>query len=216
MARPPKADAVATRARIGEAASALFSERGLGSASLRDVARVAGVNAAMIGHYFGNKEGLYAACIEAMYAELEGLLDELSERQAEDHEEPFTVVETTVRIGYRFARAHREAVRLLQRSITDGGEIDTRMYDARILPRLELASLELGALTELPTSDVRLRLESAVFLVIRYSLCSDEQLERLAAGISKGGAAPASRAAAVIEEHLLDATLGILGLDPSS
>jgi TetR/AcrR family transcriptional regulator, regulator of cefoperazone and chloramphenicol sensitivity len=53
-----------TRARIVDAALALFGEYGFDGASTRDIAERAGVNAPAIGYYFDNKEGVYLACIE--------------------------------------------------------------------------------------------------------------------------------------------------------
>lgn len=55
-----------TRARIVEAAVAVFSERGYDGASTRDIATAAGVNAPAIQYYFDGKEGVYLACVEHM------------------------------------------------------------------------------------------------------------------------------------------------------
>lgn len=48
-----------TRARLIEAARILFQERGYDATSVRAIAGVAGVDAAMVNHYFGGKEGLF-------------------------------------------------------------------------------------------------------------------------------------------------------------
>jgi TetR/AcrR family transcriptional regulator, regulator of cefoperazone and chloramphenicol sensitivity len=53
-----------TRARIIDAAIALFGERGFDGASTRDIAARAGVNAPALQYYFDNKEGVYLACAE--------------------------------------------------------------------------------------------------------------------------------------------------------
>jgi len=68
--RARKRDASATRARILEAAMEEFAARGLPDARIEDVALRAGANRRMIYYYFGNKEGLYLAALEAVYAEL--------------------------------------------------------------------------------------------------------------------------------------------------
>ncbi|GGN56674.1 TetR family transcriptional regulator [Actinoplanes lobatus] len=52
------------RARIREAAIALFAERGVASASIRDIAQAAGVSSGLLRHHFGSKEGLRDACDE--------------------------------------------------------------------------------------------------------------------------------------------------------
>jgi AcrR family transcriptional regulator len=53
-----------TRARIVEAAVAVFGERGYEGASTRDIATAAGVNAPAIQYYFDGKEGVYLECVE--------------------------------------------------------------------------------------------------------------------------------------------------------
>ncbi len=53
-----------TREAILRAAAVHFSERGFEETSLRRVAREAGVDPALIIHYFGNKAGLFVAAFE--------------------------------------------------------------------------------------------------------------------------------------------------------
>lgn len=53
-----------TRARLIDSALKLFGERGFDGASTRDIASEAGVNAPALQYYFGNKEGLYKACVK--------------------------------------------------------------------------------------------------------------------------------------------------------
>ncbi len=53
-----------TRELILASARKVFSEQGYDAASLRQIARDAGVDAAMVHHYFQNKDGLFAACVE--------------------------------------------------------------------------------------------------------------------------------------------------------
>lgn len=68
-----KRDAVATRAKILEAAVDEFAARGLQDARIEDVAERAGANRRMIYYYFGSKEGLYLEALESVYA---GLMEE--------------------------------------------------------------------------------------------------------------------------------------------
>ncbi len=63
--RPPRhPDQPDTRAAILEAARAEFAVKGFEGASLRAVARGAGVDASLVHHYFGTKEGLMIAALE--------------------------------------------------------------------------------------------------------------------------------------------------------
>ena len=75
MART-KVDDPDARAKIAAAAEELFAARGFDGAAIRDIARKAGVNGAMIHYYFGNKEGLYRAMLEGAASSVRALLIE--------------------------------------------------------------------------------------------------------------------------------------------
>lgn len=57
----------ATRERILEAARTAFAERGYDKTSVRGIAKLAGVDAALVHHYFGSKEEVFAAAIEVSF-----------------------------------------------------------------------------------------------------------------------------------------------------
>lgn len=63
--RPRGATPEAVREALLQAARGLFSRRDFGAVSLREIAAQAGVNPAMVHYYFGGKEGLYVAMVEA-------------------------------------------------------------------------------------------------------------------------------------------------------
>ncbi|GGT70980.1 MULTISPECIES: TetR/AcrR family transcriptional regulator [Streptomyces] len=56
-----------TRERILEAARAQFAERGYDKTSVRGIAKAAGVDAALVHHYFGTKDEVFAAAIEVSF-----------------------------------------------------------------------------------------------------------------------------------------------------
>lgn len=58
------------RARIRDAAIALFAERGIGGATIRDIAQTAGVSSGLLRHHFGSKEGLRDACDDYAMAQI--------------------------------------------------------------------------------------------------------------------------------------------------
>ncbi len=62
--RPRRRDAAASRKALLDAARALFGERGYDRTTLRDIGERAGVDAALVARYYGNKAGLYLAAIE--------------------------------------------------------------------------------------------------------------------------------------------------------
>ncbi|MGV1836777.1 TetR/AcrR family transcriptional regulator [Rhizobium rhizogenes] len=59
-----------THAMILDAATAEFSAHGFGGARVDAIAARAQTNKRMLYHYFGDKEGLYVAVLEATYAEI--------------------------------------------------------------------------------------------------------------------------------------------------
>ena len=75
MARA-KIDDSAARAKIAAAAEELFAAHGFGETAIRDIARKAGVNPAMIHYYFHSKEGLYKAILEGAASKVRSLLVE--------------------------------------------------------------------------------------------------------------------------------------------
>lgn len=77
------------RTRILEAARTEFSERGYDKTSVRGIARAAGVDSALVHHYFGTKDEVFAAAIELSFepallvpAVLEGDTRDVGERLA--------------------------------------------------------------------------------------------------------------------------------------
>jgi len=78
-----------TRTRILEAARTEFAERGYDKTSVRGIARAAEVDAALVHHYFGTKDEVFAAAVELSFEPalvipevLGGPSEELGERMA--------------------------------------------------------------------------------------------------------------------------------------
>jgi AcrR family transcriptional regulator len=69
MNQSAKRDPEGTRRRILEAAKEQFSKLGLAGARVDAIASVADTNERMLYYYFGSKEGLYVAVLEAMYGD---------------------------------------------------------------------------------------------------------------------------------------------------
>ncbi|MCX4764066.1 TetR family transcriptional regulator [Streptomyces sp. NBC_01275] len=66
--RPPRTESADTRDRILTAAREQFSERGYEKTSVRGIAKAAGVDSALVHHYFGTKEKVFEAAIEVAFA----------------------------------------------------------------------------------------------------------------------------------------------------
>ncbi|MEO5700690.1 MAG: TetR/AcrR family transcriptional regulator [Casimicrobiaceae bacterium] len=63
-------DAEASRARILDAATREFASHGFGGARVDRIAAAAGVNKRMLYYYFGNKDAVFRAVLEAAYARI--------------------------------------------------------------------------------------------------------------------------------------------------
>ncbi|WP_327184410.1 TetR/AcrR family transcriptional regulator [Streptomyces sp. NBC_01334] len=88
--RPPRSESADTRDLILTAAREEFSERGYDKTSVRGIAKAAGVDPALVHHYFGTKEQIFEAAIEVAFAPAlgapeavaDGPLDQVGERLA--------------------------------------------------------------------------------------------------------------------------------------
>lgn len=200
MARPANADAAATQERILEAATALFGAKGTGNVSIRRIAAASGVSLATVHHYFGSKEQLYDACIQSMYVELAALRHEMTGLVAGRG-----AIEHVVRGCFRFAWAHRGAIRLLMRTIIDAGHMEPERRALVHLPFLAEAADRLGALFDRPREQMRLLVQSMMHLVVRYALTDADELSLLTVVEDEEGALQA------VEDHLVDTAFRLLG-----
>jgi TetR/AcrR family transcriptional regulator len=107
--RPRPRDAQATRTRLLEEATRAFAEKGFDGARIDDVADRAAVNKRMIYAYFGDKDGLYRAVLDAHLARALDLAKP-DERVAAD---PRAQAAGIIRRYFEFLAAHRDFVRLL-------------------------------------------------------------------------------------------------------
>lgn len=65
--RQAAAEGPDARTRILQAARTEFAERGYDKTSIRQVAKAAGVDAALVHHYFGTKDEVFAAAVELSF-----------------------------------------------------------------------------------------------------------------------------------------------------
>lgn len=204
MARPVQASAEATRQKIVSSAASLFSERGHGATSMRDIARASGVSQATIHHYFGGKDALYRSCVAAMRADVDALRDEIVPLfgQGFDFDELFA---QCIRRAFQFAVARKPALRLMMRHVIDAGSVEGAWRDGVLLPFLDMGRALLGPFSILPEDSLRLSIHSAQALLIRYALSEANEWESIT-----GASGEAARAA--IEEHLILAIRRLLGL----
>lgn len=116
-----------TRTDILDAARKLFAERGYAGATIRAIAQEAGVDGALIHHFFASKEGVFAAAIEDTFAPaemlppvldagVEGMGERLVRTFLKKWEEPTT--DQQLLAVLRSAVSNEEAAELLRNFLT--------------------------------------------------------------------------------------------------
>jgi len=98
-----------TREAILASALEEFANRGLGGARVDRIAERAGANKRMLYYYFGSKENLFLAVLEASYASIRSAEQALRL----DHLEPRAAIERLVRFTWNYYLEHPEFLRLL-------------------------------------------------------------------------------------------------------
>lgn len=67
------------QAKLIETATLLFAQKGFNAVSIRELARTANVNSALISYYFGGKEGLYQEVLEEQFILIAQMLKRFEE-----------------------------------------------------------------------------------------------------------------------------------------
>ena len=98
-----------TRARILEAATAEFARYGLGGARVERIAERADANKRMLYYYFGSKEALFLAALEASYARIRNAEQELDL----EHRDPREALKRLVEFTWKYYLEHPEFLTFL-------------------------------------------------------------------------------------------------------
>jgi AcrR family transcriptional regulator len=98
-----------TRSRILSAATQEFAQHGLGGARVDRIAKRAGANKRMLYYYFGSKEALFLAALEASYAHIRS-----AERDLDlEHRDPREALRRLVDFTWTYYLEHPEFMTLL-------------------------------------------------------------------------------------------------------
>lgn len=98
-----------TRQNILDAATDEFARHGLGGARVDRIAERAGANKRMLYYYFGSKEELFLAVLEAAYERIRG-----AERELDlEHADPREALKRLVEFTWRYSLEHPEFQSLL-------------------------------------------------------------------------------------------------------
>lgn len=129
-------DAAATQRRLLEAAEAEFAAHGYQGARLRNIAKLAGVQPALIHHYFGDKEGLYRAMLDRALTESSTLSFDILGTQATFRD----VVSGFAGMLLRFNRKYDNILTILRKEGSAGSiasELTRGVVKQRVLPIVE-------------------------------------------------------------------------------
>jgi AcrR family transcriptional regulator len=111
------------RARIRDAALRLFAERGIGGATIRDIAKAAGVSSGLVRHhFFGSKEALRDACDAYAMDRMNRLREQMFTEGRLADQTFMGAIHPTAMLMQRY----------LVRSLMDGSTAATAMWDAMI------------------------------------------------------------------------------------
>ncbi|MFR9789884.1 TetR family transcriptional regulator [Streptomyces sp. MB22_4] len=188
--RPPRTESAGTRDRILTAAREEFSARGYDKTSVRQIAKAAGVDPALVHHYFGTKEQVFAAAVEVAFAPALAAPDTLAEGAPDGVGERLTRFVFGV---WENPTTRAPLLAILRSAVTN----DTA---AAVFRRLVAAQLmrRVAAQLDLPDAELRAELAAAQLVgtaMLRYVL----RLEPLASADVEEIVA---RVAPVVQGHL--------------
>jgi AcrR family transcriptional regulator len=171
-------NSAATKLRLLDAAEREFAARGFTGVRLRDIADAAGVQSALIHHYFGDKQGLYRAVLDRVLLptsteswtllgsgrDLESLLDGFAD------------------MLLRFHAAHHNLLAILRHEAVAGSDVLLEITRDRTLPVIEALRAVLveaqarGAIrADIPPEEIIVALEIAMPSVV---VSDDDALAR--------------------------------------
>lgn len=113
-----KSEPGTAREAILAAARQEFSAKGAAGARVNEIAARSGVNKQLIYYYFGNKEGLYAAALEAVYSEIR----ELEKGLLLDEETPEDAMRALVAFSFDYLAKHPEFIGMLKHENASGAQ----------------------------------------------------------------------------------------------
>jgi TetR/AcrR family transcriptional regulator len=123
-------DAEVTKKKLLDAAETEFASKGFAGARLRDVAAAAGVQQALIHHYFSDKSGLYRAVLDRAIAETTrdswSILGSVTGTTE--------LLESFVEMLVRFYASHAHLLAILRMEASGGGSIAIELMRERTKP----------------------------------------------------------------------------------
>lgn len=202
MGRPPNTDPAVTRGRILDAAVATFGPNGREGASIREIARRAGVSMSTVLHHYGNKGRLLDACMQRLTDSVVAHME--AERGRLAGAEPHAALRSLVAQAVAFAYANRHLVRLVMGERVTTGHTPPGVATDALEPMLAALAPQVTALTGAPVLGARFALLSLAQLVMGYALTEPAELAAQLGLASSLGAVDDTVVMRAVEDHLID------------
>ncbi len=130
-----KKDPEAVKANILEIATEEFAARGFSGANINEIAQKTSTSKRMIYYYFGDKEGLYCAVLEAIYAALRNAEDRLEVGNLPPVEALRCLVEATF-------DAHAKAPHFIRLVMIENIHNGDHLRKSQIVPKLNRSIID--------------------------------------------------------------------------
>ncbi|MFO0760120.1 MAG: helix-turn-helix domain-containing protein [Byssovorax sp.] len=196
-------NAAATRLRILDAAEREFAARGFAGARLREIADAAGVQTALIHHYFADKQGLYGAVLDralvptsaASFTLLGSGLDLAG------------MTEGLIEMLLRFHLENRQLLAVLRHEAVNGSDVLATIFGERIGPVVR--AIEVFVEEKQRAGEVRADLPASEIILmamamVAYPFADAGMVEAVMPGAVLGDEASLLRRKKVIVSLLLD------------
>ena len=134
LARKIRGARASTKARILEAAEAVFATKGFEGASTREIAAKAGVNISSLHYHWETKETLYYAVFESVYKQLMEISRDLLSPTTVHAESPPSMPEARVGRVFDYFAANPNIPRLLLRRILENEKLGDPIDRDILLP----------------------------------------------------------------------------------
>ena len=126
-----------TRADILKVAQHVFSEKGLSGGRVDEIADLTHTSKRMIYYYFGSKDGLYQAVLEAFYRNIRSIEDELDLEALP----PLKALDQLTRFTFDYQNAHEDFIRMVM--------VENIHQAAHLKTLPEISALNQGAIEHL-------------------------------------------------------------------
>jgi len=153
--RGPAFEDLTARARIREAALQHFADEGYERATIRGIARTAGVSPGLVRHHFGSKEALRVACDRHVSDALRGINAQLLEDPG---------------ASARLREPSRAYGRYLARALVDGSDMAAKVFDEMVAMTEQWLELADQDRPDPPTVDRRIRAALVTAMAIGVGL----------------------------------------------